>query len=67
MQPTTSQQRIPRTIFQTNKTATVSKKTLDNVRHFLSINPEWEYKFYDDQRCDAFFAVSRTSNAQKRS
>jgi len=51
----TRAQAVPRRIYQTNKSANVSKKTLDNVRHMLSINPEWSYHFYDDARCELFF------------
>ena len=43
--------RIPRVIFQTNRTRRVGAAVWRNVVRMLEANPEYSYRFFDDIRC----------------
>jgi hypothetical protein len=50
-------QTIPLDIYQTGKTNRVTQKYFQTViQKILDLNPEYNYHFYDDQRCREFLA-----------
>ena len=46
----TLDQKIPRVIYQTFKSNTVSTVLYSGVKSVIELNPEYRYEFYDDQR-----------------
>lgn len=46
-------QKIPRIIWQTFKTDTVPQEMYRAAMSWIEYNPEYEYRFYDDQKCIA--------------
>jgi hypothetical protein len=47
----TTVQKIPRTILQTFETRRVPARLFAATRSWLELNPEYEYRFYDDDDC----------------
>jgi hypothetical protein len=54
-------QKIPRVIFQTWKSSTLPAAMYWAARSWADLNPEYEYRFYDDEDCRAL--VEATGNA----
>jgi mannosyltransferase OCH1-like enzyme len=48
------EQKIPMTIMQTHKTDIRDKITYDNIMEIIEMNPDYEYKFFDDEDCKNF-------------
>jgi mannosyltransferase OCH1-like enzyme len=46
----TTFQKIPRVIYQTFKSYTISDNLYEGVKSFIDLNPEYRYEFYDDER-----------------
>lgn len=51
-QPSSTAQRVPRVLFQTNKTRRVGARAWANVCAFFERHPSYSYRFYDDERCE---------------
>ena|SRR2546426_4807720 len=49
--PSATVQKIPRTILQTFKTRRVPAGLFGATKSWLELNPEYEYRFYDDDGC----------------
>ena len=49
-------QRVPRVIYQTNKSRRVSRRAYKSIVDAFEVNPEYSYSFYDDARCEALIA-----------
>jgi glycosyl transferase-like sugar-binding protein len=49
--PSATVQKIPRTIWQTFRTRRVPAGLFGATRSWLELNPEYEYRFYDDDGC----------------
>lgn len=48
-------QKIPKTIIQTNKSRVINDKALyESILTFIELNPEYEYKFFDNIECRNF-------------
>lgn len=45
---------FPKNIFQTFKTAQVTRELYCSVQNILDRNPEYDYYFYDDEKCESF-------------
>lgn len=52
--PTLVSRKIPYNLFQTFKTKDLTPAFQKVVESWKEKNPEYEYKFYDDQMCDSF-------------
>ena len=52
-QPPGVRTKIPRIIFQTFKTATVTPAMWAAARSWSDVNPDFEYRFFDDEACRA--------------
>jgi FkbM family methyltransferase len=46
--------KIPRIIHQTYKTKELPKELIENVNKIKEMNPDFEYRFYDDNDCEEF-------------
>ena len=54
----TYQQRIPKVIVQTTKSRTINNKLCYNsIMSFLELNPEYEYRLFDDVDCREFIRM----------
>lgn len=51
---TNQEQNIPKIIIQTTKSNQVSKACYSAIQTFIDLNPEYEYKLYDDNDCIEF-------------
>jgi mannosyltransferase OCH1-like enzyme len=49
-------QRIPTIVFQTAKSAMLARRHYRSITEFRSLNPDLEFRFYDDQGMDEFMA-----------
>jgi len=64
-----SEQKIPKIIIQTYKTKDLPEYYQNIVNHNRNLNPEYEYKFFDDKDCLEFIKNnydSRTLNAFRK-
>jgi len=52
--PASQMSTIPKVIYQSWKTKKLPEKMEENVRKLRELNPEYEYKFYDDEDCKQF-------------
>ncbi len=48
------EQTIPKIIIQTTKTNTITKACYSAINTFIDLNPEYEYRLYDDNDCIEF-------------
>lgn len=60
---TSAAESIPRTIFQTSRTARVGVALWHQVRRMLEANPTWRYEFFDDARCELLLSQAEASGA----
>ena len=51
-------QKVPRTIFQTMETSHVPQRMYEHVSHLWKMNPDYEYRFYDNQAREKFIQDS---------
>ncbi len=47
---------IPKVIYQTYKTSKLPLLTQWHIKNFRKRNPDYDYRFYDDERIESFFA-----------
>lgn len=53
-----TQQKVPRMIFQTMETSYVPQRMYDHVSQLWKMNPDYEYRFYDNQARQKFIQDS---------
>ena len=56
------EQVIPKTIIQTRKSNKMSHACFNAIHTFIDLNPEYEYKFYDDDDCIDFIKINFNNN-----
>ena len=49
---------IPKIIHQTYFSKNLPEKIQENVNHLRALNPDWEYRFYDDADIDAYIQLN---------
>jgi mannosyltransferase OCH1-like enzyme len=52
------EQVIPKTIIQTGKTTKLSNACFNAIQTFIDLNPEYDYKFFDDNDCIEFIKIN---------
>ncbi len=45
---------IPKIIHQSYSTVDLNEKLLQNISNIKNLNPDWEYRYYDDEDCVVF-------------
>jgi mannosyltransferase OCH1-like enzyme len=51
-------QNIPKIIIQTGKTTKLSNACFNAIQTFIDLNPEYDYKFFDDNECIEFIKIN---------
>jgi len=55
-------QHIPKIIIQTTKTNNITNACFNAIQTFIDLNPEYEYKLYDDNDCYEFIKINFTQS-----
>lgn len=53
---------IPRCIYQSDSSSNLSKEILQNIEKIKALNPNWEYRFFDDAQVSQFIRDNYEQN-----